>query len=126
MQAYQETLPEIRSLGASLVAISPQTPDSSLSTVDKHKLEFEVLSDVGNHVARRFGLVFRVGGAVRAAMKNFGIDLAKYNADASWELPVPGTFVVARDGTIRLAYVDADYTKRLEPAEIVASLRAIA
>lgn len=126
MQAYQETLPEIRSLGASLVAISPQTPDFSLSTVDKHKLEFEVLSDVGNHVARRFGLVFRVGDAVRSAMKNFGIDLAKYNADESWELPVPGTFIVARDGTIRLAYVDADYTKRLEPAEIVASLRAIA
>jgi peroxiredoxin len=126
LQAYQETLPEIRSLGASLVAISPQTLDSSLSTVDKHKLEFEVLSDVGNQVARRFGLVFRVGDAVRAAMKNFGIDLAKYNADESWELPVPGTFVVARDGTIRLAYVDADYTKRLEPAEIVASLRAIA
>jgi peroxiredoxin len=59
-------------------------------------------------------------------MKGFGIDLAKYNADESWELPVPGSFVIARDGTIRLAYVDADYTKRLEPAEIVASLRAIA
>jgi peroxiredoxin len=126
LQAYQETLPEIRSLGASLLAISPQAPDSSLSTVDKHKLEFEVLSDIGNQVARRYGLVFLVGDAVRSAMKSFGIDLAKYNADESWELPVPGTFVIDRDGRIRLAHVDADYTKRLEPAEIVTALRAIA
>jgi peroxiredoxin len=125
LQAYQQVLPDIRSLGASMVAISPQTPDSTLATVEKDKLEFEVLSDVGNQVARRYGLVFRVGEAVRSTMKNFGIDLASYNGDDSWELPVPGTFVVARDGTIRLAYVDADYTKRLEPAEILARLRTI-
>lgn len=125
MQAYQQSLPEIRAEGASLIAISPQQPDSSLSTAEKNQLEFEVLSDVGNEVARRYGLVFRVGDAVRAAMTGFGIDLAQYNGDESWELPVPGTFVVAPDGRIRLAYVDADYTRRLEPAQIVECLRGL-
>lgn len=125
MQAYQQSLPEIRAEGASLIAISPQRPDSSLSTAEKNQLEFEVLSDVGNEVARRYGLVFRVGDAVRAAMTGFGIDLARYNGDESWELPVPGTFVVARDGRVRLAYVDADYTRRLEPAQIVECLRGL-
>jgi peroxiredoxin len=125
LAAFQSALADIRAAGAALVAISPQTPDSSLSSAQKNALEFEVLSDVGNRVARDYGLVFRVGDAVRAAMTNFGIDLAKYNADDSWELPVPGTFVVAPDGVIRLAHVDADYTKRLEPAEIVAALRSL-
>ena len=123
MQAYQESLPEIQALGASLIAVSPQTPDSSLSTAQKHELKFEVLSDVGNQVACRYGLVFRVGDAVQSVMKGFGIDLAKYNGDESWELPVPGTFVIARDGSIRLAFVDADYTRRLEPSEILTALR---
>jgi peroxiredoxin len=123
LQAYQESLPEIQALGASLVAVSPQTPDSSLSTAEKDELKFEVLSDVGNQVARRYGLVFRVADAVQAAMKGLGIDLAQHNGDESWELPVPGTFVIAKDGSIRLAYVDADYTRRLEPSEILAALR---
>jgi peroxiredoxin len=123
LQAYQQALPDIQALGASLVAVSPQEPDSSLSTAEKNDLRFEVLSDVGNQVARRYGLVFRVDEAVRSVMKGFGIDLAHYNGDESWELPVPGTFVIAPDGSIRLAYVDADYTRRLEPREILNALR---
>ena len=109
-----------------LVAISPQTPDNTLSTAEKNNLSFEVLSDRDNGVARRFGLVFRVGDPVKTVYAGrFGIDLSQYNGDNSWELPVPGTFVIARDGTIRLAYVDVDYTTRLEPSEIVDCLRTL-
>jgi peroxiredoxin len=126
LRAYQKILPEIEALGAFLVAISPQTPDNTLSTAEKNNLSFEVLSDRGNGVARRFGLVFRVGDPVRAVYGGrFGIDLARSNGDNSWELPIPGTFVIARDGTIRLAYVDVDYTTRLEPSDIVDCLRIL-
>ena len=108
------------------MAISPQNPDNSLSTAEKNNLSFEVLSDLGNEVARRFGLVFQVGEPVRTIYAGrFGIDLARSNGDNSWELPIPGTFVVARNGTIRLAHVDVDYTTRLEPSEIVESLRRL-
>jgi peroxiredoxin len=122
LQAYQEILPQIRERGGTLVAISPQAPDSSLSTAEKNKLVFPVLSDVGNRTARRFGLVFRVTDALRGPMQTLGIDLAKHNADESWELPIPATYVIAPDATIRLAFVDADYRKRLEPAEIIRAL----
>ena len=125
MRAYQKVLPEIRALGASLVAVSPQTPDNSLSTVEKDELEFEVLSDAGNEVARQFGLVFTLGAALRPVYQSFGIDLPAYNGDGSYELPVPGTFVVAAKGTIRVAFVDADYTRRLEPAAILDALRGL-
>jgi peroxiredoxin len=122
LQAYQQVLPQIRERDAELVAISPELPSSTLSMAEKNKLSFPVLSDVGNQVARRYGLVFRVTDALRGPMQQLGLDLAKYNGDDSWELPIPATYVVAKDGTIRLACVDADYRKRLEPREILAAL----
>jgi peroxiredoxin len=126
LQAYQQVLPQMSELGATLAAISPQAPDSSLSTAQKNELRFPVLSDVGSHVARRYGLVFRVSEALRRPMTALGIDLAKFNADGAWELPIPATYVVDRDGVVRLAFVDADYRKRLEPREILEALRALA
>ena len=123
MRAYQKELPEIHALGASLVAISPQTPDNSLSMAENNELQFEVLSDVGNRVARQFGLVFALADVLRPLYKTIGADLSTYNGDESYELPMPGTFVIAQDGIIRLAFVDADYTHRLEPAAILESLR---
>ena len=119
MQAYQQILPALREKNATLVAISPELPDSSRAMVDKNALAFPVLSDVGNRVARLYGIVFRVTDALRAPMQQLGIDLAKSNGDDSWELPIPATYVVAQGGAIRLAYVDADYRKRLEPHAIL-------
>lgn len=116
----------MQALGASLVAISPQMPDNSLSMAEKNSLQFEVLSDAGNMVARQFGLVFSLVDVLLPVYKNIGADLTKYNGDESWELPIPGTFVIAQDGTIRLAFVDADYTHRLEPTAIIESLRSMA
>ena len=119
-------MPEIAAAGASLVAITPERPDHSLSTVEKHQLTFEVLSDVGNEVARQFGLVFQVPAELRAVYESFGIDLPKTQGNDRFELPIPGTFVIDRDGTVVTAFVDPDYTKRLEPNEIVEVLRALA
>lgn len=120
LRAYQRILPQINALGASLIAISPQTPDNTLTTVEKKELTFSVLSDVGNVVSRKYGLVFVTPEAARHP----GISAA--NGDESWELPVPGTFVIARDGTIKFTFVDADWTHRLEPAELLKVLAAIA
>ncbi|NEP11476.1 MAG: AhpC/TSA family protein [Symploca sp. SIO2C1] len=122
LKALQAKLPEIKALGASLVTISPETPDHSLSTTEKNALEFEVLSDVGNQVARAFGLVFTLSESVRPLYAQFGIDLPAYNGDDTFELPIPGTYVIAPDGKIVLAFADPDYTQRLEPTEIITAL----
>ena len=126
LRAYQAILPRIRDTGATLVAISPQTPDQSLTTTEKKGLTFPVLSDAGNALARRYGLVFVLAEALRPLYTRSGLDLPTFNGDASWELPIPGTFIVAQDGTVRLAFVDADYTHRLEPEDLLAGLRAAA
>jgi len=118
----QRALPEIEALGATLVTVSPQLPDNSLSMADKLDLTFEVLSDVGNRVAREFGLVYTLPAEMRSIYQDFGIDLPAANGDESFELPVPATYVIDRSWIIRLAFVDIDYTKRLDPEEILAAL----
>ena len=92
----------------------------------KNDLTFEVLSDVGNQVARSYRLVFPPTEELKALYTGFGLDLATYNGDASNELPIPGTFVIGQDGKICLAYLDPDFTHRLEPCVVIESLRALA
>lgn len=122
LRAYQETLPQLAALGAQLVAISPQTPDETLSTTEKRGLAFHVLSDRGNAVARSYGLVWKVTGALDRVQRGFGVDLARSNGDDSNELPAPAVFVVGTDGRIAFAHVDGNWTARVEPAAILRAL----
>ena len=113
-------------MGATLVAISPQNPDASLDMQQKNELEFEVLSDIGNTVARSYTTVFRYGDAPLQAMKDLGYDFHSFYADESGEIPVPATFVIAPDGKIAIACSEGgDYRKRVEPQTIVEALKAL-
>ncbi|WP_435685707.1 peroxiredoxin-like family protein [Sedimenticola selenatireducens] len=125
LRALKEKLPKIEALGASLVAIAPEKPDKAAETTVRHDLEFEVLSDQGNQVSRQFGLVFTLPESIRAIYASFGTDLPAYNGDERFELPLPATYVIRPDGQIAYAFVDADYTRRMEPAEIIEVLRAL-
>lgn len=125
LHALQQAFTQMKELGVQLVAISPETPDHSLSTSEKHALKFEVLSDAGNRVAREFGLVFVLAEKLRPIYKEFGIDLHSFNGDDSYEIPVPATYVIGPDGTIVYSFVNADYTQRAEPADIINVLRDI-
>lgn len=127
LRAYQKLLPEITSAGASLVAISPERPDASLSTAEKNELTFEVLSDVGQKVGRAFGLVYDLSDELNAIYKGFGNDLSAVNdTPGEWALPVPATYVIGRDGTILYANADVDYQYRADPAEVLAVLKEAA
>jgi peroxiredoxin len=125
LRAYQAALPEMIELGARLVAISPQLPEKSRSTAAANELTFHVLSDLGNTVARRFGLVYALPEELRAALRANDKALPGINGDDSWELPVPSTYVIGRDGGVALASIDVDYRKRLDPEDILASLRSL-
>jgi peroxiredoxin len=122
LKALQESLPEIETSGGQLVAVSPQLPDHSLSAAETNEISFEVLSDVGNHTARKYGLVFTLKEELRPIYKKWGADIASVNGDDSFELPIPATFVINSNGIITYSFVDADYTNRLEPAKIIEAL----
>lgn len=125
LRALQSALPEIRRLGAELVAISPQTPDESLSTAEKNNLAFAVLSDIGSLTAKAYGIAFDLAEELRPIYSREGHALPDKNGDNSWVLPIPATYVIDKDGIIALAFVDVDYRKRLEPAEIIAALQTL-
>ena len=112
-------------LGARLVAVSPQLPEQSVTTARADELTFHVLSDVGNHAARRYGLVYALPEELRAALRSNNKALPGINGDESWELPVPATYVVGRDGRIALAYVEVDYRRRLGAEAILDALRSL-
>ncbi len=112
-------------MGADLIAISPTLPKFAAEVREQHRLPFEVLSDLHNEVAGRFGLVYKVPDDVSALYKSWGLNLPEFNADESWTLPMPARFVVSQDGIIRKADVDPDYTRRPEPDETARFLRAI-
>jgi len=123
MEAMNRVFPEIESAGASLVAISPQTVKQSFFMVDQHRLRFPLLSDAGNSVARQFGLAYRVPDEQQAIYRRAFVNLPFVNGDESWELPIPASYILDRDGTVLFASANEDYTERAEPGEIVQRLR---
>ena len=108
-----------------LVAISPEQPDTSLSTKEKNEISFEVLSDVGNKIANQFGLVFTLDEQLQPVYKEFGIDIPKSNGDTSYTLPIAATYVIDTTGEIKYAFVDTDYRNRAEPSDVIKALEAV-
>ena len=125
LRTLQARLADITAAGAALVAVSPQTPDNSMSTAEKLELAFPVLSDVGNVVARAYGLVFTLPEDLRQIYAGFGLDIPAANGDSTFELPVPATYVIGTDGKVAWRFADADYTKRAEPDDVIAALRSL-
>lgn len=124
LRSYQALLPELALLGVSILAVSPQLPDASLSTAEREALTFDVLSDIGNDVARQFGLVYPLPQELRDALSSNNKALPRINGDDSWELPVPATYVIAQNQRISLAFLDVDYRQRLSPQRLLAVLQA--
>jgi len=124
---YQNSLSDIHAAGTQLIAISPELSDSALSWKEKNELDFIVLSDVGNEVAREYGIVYRIPDAISAGYVAGGrTDLTQYNGNDSLELPLAVTYVIGTDGSVEYAFVDADYRKRAETSDVVEFVKQFA
>ena len=126
LRAWQQRLSELSALGASLVAISPQTPDNSMSTAEKNALAYPVLSDSELKAANGFGIAFTMPPELVQLYSSVGHDLPVVNGNGQWVLPLPATYVVGSDGRIAFAHVEADYRERAEPADVMAAVAALA
>ncbi|WP_233453371.1 peroxiredoxin-like family protein [Gluconobacter thailandicus] len=117
LQALEAALLSFRELGASLVAISPQTAVNSRKSVRQNNLDFPILSDTRNDIAAAFGLRFALPDYLVDLYTSLKNDLPSFNGNDSWTLPMPGRFVIGRDGVILYAEVNPDYTRRPEPED---------
>ena len=122
LHQLQEELPNFKANGANLIALTPELPDQSISTTEKHDLKFEVLSDVGSKIAKDYGIVFKLTDEV-ADIYNKSFDLNSYNGDDSNELPLAATYIINQEGKIVYAFLDADYRNRAEPSELTEFLK---
>ncbi|GAB2853403.1 peroxiredoxin-like family protein [Streptomyces deserti] len=125
LRALQRHHDAITARGARLVAVSPQVPDESLTLTERQELAFDVLSDVGCDTAKQYGLAFDLPEDLAALYDRFGFDLQRVNGGHARTLPLPATYVIDRAGVIRWAFVDTDYTRRAEPADVLTALDAL-
>jgi peroxiredoxin len=120
LKAYQAVLPRIAAAGASLVAISPEKPDDTVSTAEKNALTFPVLSDVGHSVGKAFGLVYAFTDELRSVYDGFNLDIpGKNGTPDDWSLPLSATYVIGADGVILFADVSVDYRRRTDPLDVL-------
>jgi len=117
LHQLQQELPNFKANEANLIALTPELPDKSMTTAEKQELEFEVLSDVGNKIAREYGIVFKLIPEV-AKIYQSSFDMIGCNGDESYELPLAATYVINEEGKIVYAFLDADYRNRAEPSEL--------
>jgi len=122
LKALEAALPQIEDAGGQLVAITPDTGRHLTDTKRVQRLSYEILSDVDGAVGLLFGVLFRAPAAYRQVLAGYGIDLAERHGNDGGFIPLPATFVVDRGGIVRYAFIDIDFTRRAEPAEIVAVL----
>jgi peroxiredoxin len=125
LRTFQAHLDQIAALGAQLVAVSPQTPDHSLSMAERNELEFLVLSDVGANVIDRYGLKYEIDAETRGLFEAVGNDVGAHNGPGGWVLPAVATFVIGVDGAVRYANVRGNWTERAEPADVLAVLDGV-
>lgn len=124
LEAMQEIHGEVRELGAEIIAVSPQTVERNIEFGEQHKASFYLLSDVEQRVIRDYKLHFTFPDRLRDIyIEQFQIDVSQQNADGSWALPVPATFIISQDGTIYSRLVEMNYLRRMEPADILTVLR---
>ena len=121
----QAVLPEIGSLGARLIVLSPQLPQFTGPGAEKQQLGFPILTDPDNKVGEAYGLAFRLPDDLIEVYRHIGVDLPRYNGDESWRLSMPARIVIRGDGTVAAAEADPDYTRRPEPEETLAVLRRL-
>jgi len=126
LHTLRESLPAIEAEGAQLITVTPQKPDKSLEQVKEDDYPFEILSDLDSSAMKAYNLYFEVPIELADVYRrNFGLDLADYNGDGRYVLPVPATYIIDRDGVIQAGTADVDYKERMEPAAIVEALQQL-
>ena len=122
LRDWQRCHPVLLQLGATLLAISPQSPEKSQATPAENGLDFPLLCDTELLAASAFGIAFTVPPELVEYFAEIGTDIPVLNGNGLWALPVPATYVIDTRGVIRYADVEPDYRKRADPASVLSAL----
>jgi len=121
----QRSLEDFHKYKGQLIAISPLLMENAVALKEKLALTFTMTIDSGNRASHQFGLAFTLADQLRPVYEGFGINITESNGDNSFELPIPATYLIDTDGTVRVAHINADHTKRLDPEDIISALESL-
>jgi len=119
LHVLKQNVDNFKKYNATLIAVTPQQPDQSVKQIKDKAYKFEVLSDLDDSVMKDYGLYYKLSDELVALYKSKGLDVEAFNGKGRVALPVPGTFVIANDGTIIGAHAEHDYKQRMEPKDIL-------
>jgi peroxiredoxin len=125
LEALSALADRFAAAGGTLVLVSPQLTEHNAAIAIEKGITVDILSDPGNVVAARYGLKYQMPDDLIAIYKQFGLDIPKHNGDDSWTLPIPAALIIDRDGIVRHADINADYTNRPEPEDTLAALKGL-
>ncbi len=119
----QNTTESLNEASSNIIVISPQLPEKSAQLIKENGYDFEMLYDKDNLVAKQFGIAFKLSEELKGLYQNvFQIPLEEFNGNSDWELPIPATFVIKKDGNISYASINPNWLERAEPSEYLANL----
>ena len=121
LKSFSDKLDTIQSLGATLVAISPEIPDKVDETVSENKIHFSIISDTDNQLGKKYDLVYRLD-KVTANRYESSFQLSAYNGNTKAEVPLPATYIIDTDGIIKYAFINTDYKKRADIGEVISQI----
>lgn len=119
LKFLQENLSRIKEKNAVLIAVSPQSPDHSLTMIEKNNLEFEVLTDINNDFAKKLGITFQLQDFVLPYYQSLGIHFADFNANNENTLPVPAVFVIDENRKVLYKFLDVNYMSRVDVEDLI-------
>lgn len=125
LKVLKQAQPQFEKYGAQLITVTPQKPDRSAGQIKKSEYTFEVLSDLDSSVMKAYKLFFKIDAELNKVYMKLGLDIAAYNGPGRTELPIPGSFVIDRQGIVRAMHADVDYKQRMEPADIIKALQQL-
>jgi len=123
LKAYHQNYSKFKEKGYQLIFLTPDSPREISKTLKKNNYTFPMYTDVENSIAKKFGIAFKLDEKVNELYKKFGINLVRAQDNTNNELPMPGTYIIQKDGTISFAHADADYTNRIDPLDLLKELK---
>jgi peroxiredoxin len=125
LEALQEINAEVTALGARIVVLTPELERYTRALHKKLNLTFDILTDLHLKTSEQFRIVFTLPDYLRDLYKSFGSTLDRFHDETEYRLPMPARYVIDKEGIIRAADVNADYTIRSEPSATVKQLQQL-
>jgi peroxiredoxin len=123
LKKLEDSLSLITGKGASLIAVTPEKPESISETIEKTKATYPILFDDGLKIMKSYDVAFAVDEKTIESYKKYGIDFTKVNGETNGaNLPVPAIYIINKEGRIVFRHFDKNYTKRASVAEILEHL----